>query len=212
MLARWQRNEIARVQSELQEQRTLGDVLAWLRGQTPRSVAGILTQDEYTHDVVSTQSRCLSTTWIMAKPMLHDPTVRKAIEARLNTIRADSLRQWGDMSVDQMLWHVNQFLSASIGEGTLETQKSPIPAPIMKFLVLYMPWPKSAPTNKSAVAKGQYDLEAERARCKELIATFVSRPVDGEWPVDPSFGRVSGKFASRLQAKHLDHHLRQFNA
>lgn len=33
--------------------RTLGDVLAWLRGRTPpRAVTEIVTQDEYTHDVV----------------------------------------------------------------------------------------------------------------------------------------------------------------
>ncbi|HEU4994178.1 MAG TPA: hypothetical protein VFT29_05135 [Gemmatimonadaceae bacterium] len=38
---------------ELGNQRTLGDVLAWLRAQDPpRSVTDILTQDEYTHDVV----------------------------------------------------------------------------------------------------------------------------------------------------------------
>jgi len=145
-------------------------------------------------------------------PMLHDPAVRSALEGRLESIRSDSSRQWGRMSVDQMLWHVNQFLAASIGEGTLEVQKSPIPAPIMKFFLIHMPWPKSAPTNKSAVARGQHDLETERARCKELIAKFVSRPVDADWPADPSFGPVNGQFASKLQAKHLDHHFRQFNA
>lgn len=145
-------------------------------------------------------------------PMLHDPAIRRSLEARLDGIRADSLRQWGRMTVDQMLWHVNQFLAASVGEGTLVVQKSAIPAPLMKFFLIYMPWPKSAPTNKGAVAKGEHDLEAERARCKELIAKFVSRPVTSEWPVDPSFGPVSGKFASKLQAKHLDHHFRQFNA
>ena len=144
--------------------------------------------------------------------MLHDPAVRRSREARLDAIRADSPRAWGSMTVDQMLWHVNQFLAASLGEGSLAVHKSPIPAPIMKFLLLYMPWPKSAPTNRSAVAREQYDLEAERARCKELIARFVARPIDGEWPVDPSFGPVSGKFASKVQAKHLDHHFRQFNA
>lgn len=144
--------------------------------------------------------------------MLHNPSVRISIETRLNGIRADSPRQWGSMSVDQMLWHVNQFLAASIGEGTLVTQKSPVPAPIMRFFLIYMPWPRSAPTNKGAIAKGDHDLEAERTRCKELIAKFVSRPVDGEWPIDPSFGPVTGRFASRLQAKHLDHHFRQFSA
>jgi len=144
--------------------------------------------------------------------MLHDPAVRKKVETRLESIRPDAPRQWGIMSVAQMLWHVNQFMAAALGEGTLKTQRSQIPAPLMRFFLIYMPWPKSAPTNKSAVALGDHDFETERTRCRELIAKFVSRPVDGEWPVDPSFGKVSGKFASRLQAKHLDHHFRQFNA
>ena len=148
----------------------------------------------------------------MTMPLLHDPAVRNSIEERLNAIRPDSPRQWGSMSVDQMLWHVNQFLAASLGEGTLTAQKSPMPPAIMKFLLMYMPWPRSAPTNKSAVPHGQHNFEAEQARCRELIAKFVSRPIDGEWPADPSFGPVSGKFASKLQAKHLDHHLRQFKA
>jgi hypothetical protein len=144
--------------------------------------------------------------------MLHEPAFRSSIETRLDAIRPDSPRQWGTMNVDQMLWHVNQFLAAAIGEGTLEPQKSPMPPAVMKFFLIYMPWPKSAPTNKSAIPQGQHDFEAERARCKELIAKFVSRPVESDWPVDPSFGPVSGKFASKLQAKHLDHHLRQFKA
>ena len=148
----------------------------------------------------------------MPKPMLHDPAVRTALEARLTAIRPDSPRQWGRMSVGQMLWHVNQFLAASIGEASLAVQKSPMPAPVMKFFLLYMPWPKSAPTNKSAVAGEDHDVEDERARCRELIARFVSRPIDGAWPVDPSFGPVSGMFASKLHARHLDHHFRQFNA
>lgn len=116
------------------------------------------------------------------------------------------------MTPDQMLWHVNEFLAAALGEGTMPRQKTPLPLPIMRFVLLYMPWPRSAPTNRGAVAQGPYDFEAERSRCLALIATFTSRPVTGPWPVDPTWGAVSGTFASRLQAKHLDHHLRQFGA
>ncbi len=37
----------------IQGLRTLADVLAWAKNQTPpRSVAEIVTQDEYTHDIV----------------------------------------------------------------------------------------------------------------------------------------------------------------
>ena len=84
------------------------------------------------------------------------------------------------MTVDQMLWHVNQFLAASVGEPhALKVTKPNIGTPIMRFLLLNVPWPKSAPTNKGAIAGEKYDFEAERARCKQLIAKFVSKPVDG---------------------------------
>jgi hypothetical protein len=44
---------LSTLELELREQRTLGDVLAWGRRHTPpRSVTEIVTQDEYTHDVV----------------------------------------------------------------------------------------------------------------------------------------------------------------
>jgi hypothetical protein len=77
-------------------------------------------------------------------------------------------------------------------------------------MIIYMPWPKSSPTHPAAVAKQQYDFAAERARCLELIESFVSRPLKAPWPEDPVFGKATGKFASRLQAKHFNHHLLQF--
>ena len=144
-------------------------------------------------------------------PFLHDAAFKNPIETRLNGLRADSPRQWGTMSPDQMLWHVNAFLASALGEGTLPAQKSPMPLPILKFFLLYIPWPKSAPTNVGAVpGTTRHDFEAERTRCRALIQKFTSPPIEGAWPVDPTFGPVSGKFASRLQARHLDHHFRQF--
>jgi hypothetical protein len=38
----------------LEHQRTLGDVMSWLRTlDPPRSIGDIVTQDEYTHDVIA---------------------------------------------------------------------------------------------------------------------------------------------------------------
>jgi len=144
--------------------------------------------------------------------LLHDPKVRHEIESRLASLTPDATRQWGSMTVDQMLWHLNLFLEFSIGEGNVEKEKSKMPAPLFRFMLIYMPWPKGAPTHSAAVAREHYDLEAERSRCMGLIERFVSRPIDGPWPDDPAFGKVTGKFASRLAAKHFDHHLRQFGA
>jgi hypothetical protein len=144
--------------------------------------------------------------------MLHDPTTRSSIEGRRNALRPDAPRKWGTMTPDQMLWHLNQFLTFSLGEGSQAPSKRSLFAPVMQFALLYMPWPKNVPTNPKAIAKGNYDFTAERARCLALIDRFASRPLDGPWPVDPSFGPVTGRFASRLQAKHFDHHFRQFSA
>ncbi len=142
--------------------------------------------------------------------MLHDPAVRAALEARLGTLRTDTQPRWGAMSVDQMLWHVNQFIGAALGDGCLTPQKMPVPLPVMRVLVMHLPMPKSAPTNRSAVAAAHYDFEAERARCHALIARFAAKPLTDAWPVDPTWGAGGGRFASGMLAKHLDHHLRQF--
>lgn len=144
--------------------------------------------------------------------MLHDPATRSSIEARLKSLQPDARRKWGTMTPDQMLWHLNQFLSFSLGDGSLPAPKPSIFSPAFRFILLYMPWPKSAPTNPNALAKGNYDFAAERERFLGLIDRFARRPIDQPWPVDPSFGPVTGRYTSRLQAKHIDHHFRQFRA
>jgi len=89
---------------------------------------------------------------------LHDPSVRASIEARLESLQPDSPRRWGKMTVDQMLWHVNQFLEAALGEGFLPAPRAPIPRALLRFVVLHLPLPKSAPTNPGAIAKERYNV------------------------------------------------------
>lgn len=144
--------------------------------------------------------------------MLHDPAVRREIETRLATLRADSPRKWGSMTADQMVWHLSQFLEFALGEGSHPRGKMPLPLPIMRFMVLYMPWPKNAPTHPSALPQGAHDFEAERNRCLALLDRFVSQPLDGPWPEDAAWGNAGGRFASKLLARHFDYHLSQFGA
>jgi len=117
------------------------------------------------------------------------------------------------MTVDQMLWHVNAALCAALGQSKHEAVKPPpIPKPLFRFMVVNLPWPKGAPTHPDFVAGQRYDFEAEKARCLELIDTFAKRSVDSPWPDSPIFGPVTGSFMTRVQAKHIDHHLKQFGA
>lgn len=132
--------------------------------------------------------------------------------ARVRALQPSARGRWGTMSVDQMLWHVNQSLAHSVGEGEIDDVTPPLPRRLIKFLALNLPWTKSAPTNARFVAKGAYDFETERAECLRLIDAIADRAMDGVWLDHPVFGPMTGGEISRLQAKHLDHHLRQFGA
>src|SRR5262245_61428278 len=113
----------------------------------------------------------------MAK-LIHDEEVRRDLERRLFTLTPDRMPRWGKMSVDQMLWHLSEAMTAHLTQ--LEaTRKPPMPAPVMRFMVLAFPWPKSAPTDPALVAKNQHDFEEQRSRCLALMREIASRPISG---------------------------------
>lgn len=143
---------------------------------------------------------------------LHDPAVRDSIRARVQKLSPASTRAWGTMSVDQMLWHVNEVLEATLGRRDLAPMNIPLPNPVLKFFVTNVPWMKGAPTHPSWVAGARYSFDVERERTLALIDEFSRRRLDEPWPPSAAFGPASGRDWSRLQAKHLDHHLRQFSA
>jgi hypothetical protein len=144
--------------------------------------------------------------------LLHDPAVRDAIRARVQKLSPNANRKWGKMSVDQMLWHVNEALRNALGEWAPKDMRILLPKPVLRFVVLNLPWVKGAPTAPEFVAGKRYDFEAERSRCLRLIDEFTSRSIDAlNWGHSAAFGDLSGRQWSQLHAKHLDHHLNQFS-
>ena len=142
--------------------------------------------------------------------LLHDPTVRSSIETRVRALTPTSRGRWGKMSVDQMLWHVNEAMAAALGEREPGGGRAVLPRPLMKFVVLNLPWTKGAPTQAGFVAQGTHDFAEQRARCLRLVDTLAARSIEGVWDQHPLFGAMTGVDVSRLHAKHLDHHLKQF--
>ncbi len=144
--------------------------------------------------------------------LLHDPTVRDAIRGRLERLPATAERRWGRMSAGQMLWHCNQVLRTSLGDIVVESRRPPFPIPVLKFLLFAMPWPPGAPTAPEYQPGPPRDFETEQQQCLALVDRFTARAMDEPgWP-PAVFGPITGREWSRLQAKHLDHHLRQFGA
>ena len=109
-----------------------------------------------------------------------------------------------------MLWHVNQALGTALGRVQLADERPPIPTFVIRFAVLNLPWTRNAPTNSAFVARKEHDFDQELAKCRALIAEIVARDIDVAPPLHPVFGQMTGQQQSRLHAKHLDHHLKQF--
>ena len=146
-------------------------------------------------------------------PLIHEAAVRERLRERVESLSPQSQRQWGKMSIDQMMWHCNLAIEMALGTHKPEEGRSPpIPKPVLKFMVLRLPWMKGAPTGPGFVATKTYDFAAEKAKMLRLIDAMCERDCAGSWPESPTFGKMSGKNWSELMAKHLDHHLRQFNA
>ena len=145
-------------------------------------------------------------------PTIHDDAYRAQLVQRIQSLSPDSTRRWGKMTVDQMLWHVNDAMALSLGELTVDAHKIPMPRGLLKFIVLNLPWGKGGPTHPAFVAKKSYDFAAEQKRCLQLIDKVSGKDLNGAWPEHPAFGPMTGKQVSKLQAKHLNHHLTQFGA
>ena len=145
-------------------------------------------------------------------PTLHDPRARAEIAERVRALRPDSPRRWGKMTVDQMVWHVNQGLLQALGQLQCAPKAMPLPAFLMKPLVFTLPWPRGAPTFPEFEAVSQHDFAQEKERCLKLVGDFGQRELQGSWPTHMSFGPLRGDEWSRLMYKHMDHHLRQFSA
>lgn len=144
--------------------------------------------------------------------LLHDPGVCASIKTRVKSLRTDTPRQWGKMSVDQMLWHVNVSMREAVGDYTPQIEPPPVPKALLRWAILNIPWGRGARTRPDMYATSTHDFDAQKAECLSLIDRIVARPLAATWPESASMGRMTGKHWSRLTAKHLDHHLRQFGA
>jgi uncharacterized protein DUF1569 len=142
---------------------------------------------------------------------MHDPGRGAELKRRVQALRPDTMPQWGKMSVDQMLHHVNLVLMESLGEHTPKPNIRGLPEMLVRWLIINVPWGKGAPTRPDMlIPEGQhYDFEQEKSRCLTMMERFLAQPLEGRWPRSANF-RMTGRHWSQLQYKHLNHHLSQF--
>jgi hypothetical protein len=144
---------------------------------------------------------------------IHDSSCRDEIKRRLMALTPSAQRRWGKMAPDQMLWHCAEPIEVALGKKPYGAMmpKPPLPAGMVRWLLLNMPWPKGKlPTAPSFVARDSYDFEAQRTRLLGLIDELAARGESEMAQRHPIFDQNTIHYQSKLQAKHLRHHLDQF--
>ena len=144
--------------------------------------------------------------------LLHEPEVYASIRKRIESLRPETTRQWGKMTIDQMLWHVNVSMREAVGEYTPTLDQIPIPKPILRWAVINLPWGRGARTRPDMYAVSQHEFAAQKAQCLALVDRIYRQPLTAPWPESASMGPMTGKHWSQLTARHLDHHLKQFGS
>ena len=139
------------------------------------------------------------------------------ITGRLRALRPEDARQWGQMSVNEMLCHVHGAFRAAMGELALsgEAPPQPVPPRVLKFFALRLPvqWPRGVPTlpelrtgGSGMVARGSF--AEDRAAASRAMQQFLE---PGRALVDHGmFGAMTRGDWMRWGWLHTDHHLRQF--
>lgn len=146
---------------------------------------------------------------------LYETGAADAVKERMARLQPGSARQWGTMSVGQMIAHCCGGLETAVGDRVPPrgTFMGRMMGKVIKPMALGndRPMRRNSPTTKDLLVEGERDLVAERERLCGLIDRFVAAGPKGctKHP-HAFFGKMTPEEWAELMYKHLDHHLRQF--
>ena len=147
---------------------------------------------------------------------LQDPGIREDIGQRLRRLSADSTRQWGKMTVDQMVCHLADSYRMAVGDHKVADVSTLWTRHGLKWIVLYapLPWPKDIRTfpelDQEVGGTKPEAFTADLDRLEHALEAFLSAVNDGRCVDNPFMGTLSSRELLRWGYLHADHHLRQF--
>lgn len=139
---------------------------------------------------------------------------RAEVCTRVRSLSASSTRRWGSMDVAGMLQHLRLSASMTLGELPVASKsKRAFQVFPLKHLILYvLPFPKGAPTAPELKPAVTVSFEEEREALLKLLERIGTGPREGAGPAHPLFGPMTWREWGVATYKHVDHHLKQFDA
>ena len=137
----------------------------------------------------------------------------KEIRTRLDTLSETSEKQWGKMTAGQMAHHCQLPLNVMLEKENYNLKPNWFAKTFFKK-AMYSDklWKKNLPTMKQFKETTARDFTTEKQKLQQLLDEFETQRERTDWKPHPSFGELTKEQWGKMQYKHLDHHLRQFNA
>jgi Protein of unknown function (DUF1569) len=163
---------------------------------------------------VAYQNSLIETTIVMKN--IFNEADYVAVVQRINNLTANSNGQWGKMNLTQMLEHCTLQLKRALSIAPAAKAEGPAlyRTVIGRRMALYVvPWPKGSatPSDMNMEINGVDVMDFEKER-NQLLALLQQVRQNDNFGAHLFFGPLNKKDWGRLIWKHLDHHLRQFNA
>ena len=145
-----------------------------------------------------------------------DPNDLESLKTRIGHLQPDSPRQWGTMTAAQALAHCS--LGVQMATGDLLPKRNLIGrilGPMIKPKVVGddEPMRRNSPTMKEIIIRTDPDFATEQTHLATLLTQFASAgPAACTTHPHAFFGPLTPNEWAIVMYKHIDHHLRQFNA
>lgn len=148
----------------------------------------------------------------LKKPSIFEPQAYATICARIAKLHPGSPRQWGKMTPDQMLAHLNVPLETGLGKIHPRREGNFITRPLARWYVRTASrFPPNLPTLKAFRIETPRDFEQEKQRLLDNLREAHRRGPEGPWHPHHGFGNLTPREWGEMTHLHLDHHLKQFS-
>ncbi|NAY92906.1 DUF1569 domain-containing protein [Muricauda sp. JGD-17] len=147
---------------------------------------------------------------------IFDKETYTEVLSRIDALKDSSKGNWGKMEVGQMLHHCQFPLKIALNRYNFTKKPNPVMKLLFKSFKKNMyndkPWKRNLPTAKGLKVTSPKEFNTEKKRLITLINDFYAEREKESRSPHPMFGHFTKEQWGQMQYKHLDHHLRQFDA
>ena len=148
------------------------------------------------------------------KSLFEKDTLEEVLN-RIEKLEERTSPEWGKMDAAQMCTHCQKPLQIALKKEINFKKPGALKRALFSLFKssLYndKEWKKNLPTAKEFAITDSRNFKEEQLALVDLVKEFHDKKTQQVWDPHPYFGKFSPVQWGKIQYKHLDHHLRQFN-